>query len=116
MSLVTWGFLWGREQHRGSQSCSEHPLALLSQEGESLLFILPFFLKRQQTVIETELQQLVKHSRTSTHFHPALLFRLQLLQISARPQMVLPNPQENPCPGGSSYRSRPLQTLSAGLL
>lgn len=53
-----------------------------------LLFILPFFFKRQQTVIETKLQQLVKHLRTSTRFYPALIFRLQLLQINARPQMV----------------------------
>lgn len=49
------------------------------------LFIFPFF---QKTVIETKLQQLVKHFRTSTRFYPALIFRLQLLQINARPQMV----------------------------
>lgn len=114
VSLMTWGFLLGAESSTEGQEQWASTGTSLTRRGVTIIYS-PFFLKRQQTVIETELQQLVKHSRSSTHFHPAPMFRLQLLQINARPQMVLPNPQENPCPGGSSYRSRPLQTLSASL-
>lgn len=99
-------FTLGRSRAGGAGAAASVPRCVLLRTG-SFCYLFFHFLKRQQTVIETKLQQLVKHLRTSTRFYPALIFRLQLLQINGGPRWCLSNPHENSCPRGSSYLSRP---------
>lgn len=85
LSCQDLGLFW-------AESCTEgcgvpSASAFLLGREVPLLLVLPFF-QRTETVIESKLQQLVNTLGPAPVFYPAPIFRLQLLQINARPQMV----------------------------